>query len=107
MTLFFKAFMFQLFMCIFSFEQMDDQEPILGLLVTTVEGTEKRLSFRSCDVITKATMIVGDKVQFNISTNSVTKEECAVNVEILPETFQTDSEEQRKIVSVFSCGHPW
>uniref|UniRef100_A0A9J8CZD9 Si:dkeyp-121d4.3 n=1 Tax=Cyprinus carpio carpio TaxID=630221 RepID=A0A9J8CZD9_CYPCA len=76
---------------------MDDQEPILGLLVTTVEGTEKRLSFRSCDVITKATMIVGDKVQFNISTNSVTKEECAVNVEILPETFQTDSEEQRKI----------
>ncbi|XP_052428926.1 uncharacterized protein si:dkeyp-121d4.3 [Carassius gibelio] len=76
---------------------MDNQEPTLGLLVTTVEGTEKRLSFKSDDVITKATMMVGDKVQFHISTNSVTKEECAVNVEILPETFQTDSEEQRKI----------
>ncbi|XP_058651384.1 uncharacterized protein si:dkeyp-121d4.3 isoform X2 [Onychostoma macrolepis] len=76
---------------------MDNPEPTLGLLVTTVEGTEKRLSFRSGDVITKATMMVGDKVQFNISTNSVTEEECAVNVEILPETFQTDSEEQRKI----------
>uniref|UniRef100_A0A672N9B3 Uncharacterized LOC107564218 n=1 Tax=Sinocyclocheilus grahami TaxID=75366 RepID=A0A672N9B3_SINGR len=76
---------------------MDNQELTLGLLVTTVEGTEKRLSFRSGDVITKATMMVDDKVQFNICTNSVTKEECAVNVEILPETFQTDSEEQRKI----------
>ncbi|XP_048061484.1 uncharacterized protein si:dkeyp-121d4.3 isoform X3 [Megalobrama amblycephala] len=78
-------------------EQMDKQELPLGLLVTTVEGTEKRLSFRSGDMITKATMMIGDKVQFNISTNNVTKEEWAVNVEILPETFQTDSEEQRKI----------
>lgn len=84
----------------FPFEQMDNQEPTLGLLVTTVEGTEKQLSFRSGNVITKATMMVGDKVQFNIFTNSVTKEECAVNVKILPETFLTDSEEQRKIVSV-------
>ncbi|XP_077103010.1 uncharacterized protein LOC143753955 isoform X1 [Siphateles boraxobius] len=78
-------------------EQMDKKEPTLGLLVTTVEGTEKRLSFRSGDVITKATMMIGDKVQFNISTNSLTKEEWATNVEILAETFQTDSEEQRKI----------
>ncbi|KAI2657555.1 Cold shock domain-containing protein E1 [Labeo rohita] len=76
---------------------MDNQEPALGLLVTTVEGTEKQLSFKSGDVITKATMMIGDKVQFNISINSVTSEECAVNVEILPETFQTDSEEHRKI----------
>ncbi|XP_067278698.1 uncharacterized protein si:dkeyp-121d4.3 [Pseudorasbora parva] len=78
-------------------KEMDKQEPILGLLVTTVEGSEKQLSFRSRDVITKATMMVGDKVQFNISTNSLTKEEWAVNVEILPETFLTDSKEQRKI----------
>ncbi|KAI7805203.1 uncharacterized protein si:dkeyp-121d4.3 isoform X2 [Triplophysa rosa] len=72
------------------------QEPALGLLVTTVEGTDKKLSFRSADVITKATMMVGDKVQFNISTNSATKEESAVNLVILPESFQTDSEERRK-----------
>ncbi|XP_039546495.1 uncharacterized protein si:dkeyp-121d4.3 isoform X2 [Pimephales promelas] len=78
-------------------KEMDKQEPTLGLLLSTVEGTEKRLPFRSGDVITKATMMIGDKVQFNISTNSLTKEEWAANVEILPETFQTDSEEQRKI----------
>ncbi|XP_051504485.1 uncharacterized protein si:dkeyp-121d4.3 isoform X2 [Myxocyprinus asiaticus] len=78
-------------------EQMDKQEPAFGLLVTKVEGTEERFSFKSGDVITKATMMVGDKVQFNISTNSITKEECAVNLEILPDTFQMESEEQRKI----------
>ncbi|XP_051506980.1 uncharacterized protein LOC127413691 isoform X2 [Myxocyprinus asiaticus] len=78
-------------------KQKYKQEPSLGQLVSTVEGTEKRISFKSGDVIAKATMLVGDKVQFNISTNSVTKEECAVNVDILPDTFQADSEEQRKI----------
>lgn len=86
------------------FEQTDQQEPSLGLLVTVVEGTDKKLSFRSADVITKATMMVGDKVQFNISTNSVTEEESAVNLMILPESFHTESEEQRKIVSVFMVG---
>ncbi|XP_026134989.1 uncharacterized protein LOC113113058 isoform X1 [Carassius auratus] len=83
---------------------MDNQEPSLGFLVTTVEGTEKQLSFRSGNVITKATMMVGDKVQFNIFTNSVTKEEYADNIEILPETFQTDSEEQRKLGLVVKLG---
>ncbi|XP_051946477.1 uncharacterized protein LOC127618202 isoform X2 [Xyrauchen texanus] len=73
------------------------QEPDLGQPVSTVEATEKSLSFKSGDVITKATMLVGDKDQINISTNSVTKEECAVNVDILPGTSQADSEEQRKI----------
>ncbi|XP_056616050.1 uncharacterized protein si:dkeyp-121d4.3 isoform X3 [Triplophysa dalaica] len=77
-------------------KETDKQEPPLGLLVSSLEGTDKKLSFRSADVITKATMMVGDKVQFNISTNSVTKEESAVNLVILPESYQTDSEEQRK-----------
>ncbi|XP_052006764.1 uncharacterized protein LOC127660519 isoform X4 [Xyrauchen texanus] len=85
-------------------EQTDKQEPTFGLLVTKVEGTEKCFSFKSDDVITKATMMVGDKVQFNISTNSVTKEECAVNLEILPDTFLMESEEQRKIGLVVKLG---
>ncbi|XP_052006774.1 uncharacterized protein LOC127660519 isoform X13 [Xyrauchen texanus] len=80
------------------------QEPTFGLLVTKVEGTEKCFSFKSDDVITKATMMVGDEVQFNISTNSVTKEECAVNLEILPDTFLMESEEQRKIGHVVKLG---
>lgn len=91
-------------------KEMDCQLPTLGLLVTTLEeGTEKRLSFKLGDVMSKATMMNGDKVQFNICSNSVTNEECAVNVEILPETFLSDTEEQRKIGLVIKlddkCGY--
>ena len=69
-----------------------------------VEGVEKKLSFRADDVLTKATMLKGDKVQFKISTNPKTRAERAVSLEILPDTFQcTDTEEQRKIVSVMAA----
>lgn len=70
-----------------------------GLVNTTVDGTEKSLPFGLDDVITQATMMIGDKVQFNLATKQKTKEEHAVNIEILPETFQLESKEQRKIVS--------
>ncbi|XP_062851998.1 uncharacterized protein si:dkeyp-121d4.3 isoform X2 [Trichomycterus rosablanca] len=72
------------------------KEPLPGLVNFTVEGTEKRLPFGSDNVITQATMMVGDKVQFNIATNGKTKEERAVNIKIQLETFQTQSKEKRK-----------
>lgn len=70
-------------------------------MITTVTGAQKNLPFGLGDVVTQATMMVGDKVQFNIATKQQTKEECAVNIEIQPETFQQESTEQRKIVSHF------
>ncbi|XP_026793067.3 uncharacterized protein si:dkeyp-121d4.3 isoform X2 [Pangasianodon hypophthalmus] len=77
-------------------KEMGQQLP-RGLVDTTVAGTQKSLPFGSGDVITQATMMVGDKVQFNIVTKQQTKEERAVNIEIQPETFQLESTEQRKI----------
>ncbi|XP_041922369.1 uncharacterized protein LOC121685730 isoform X4 [Alosa sapidissima] len=75
-----------------------NKELLLGTLQAFVEGVEKKLSFSADDVLTKATMLVGDKVQFKISTNLKTKAERAVNVEILADTFECDhTEEQRKI----------
>ncbi|KAM9476623.1 uncharacterized protein Hap1MRO34_009671 [Clarias gariepinus] len=71
-----------------------------GLVNTTVDGTEKSLPFGLDDVITQATMMIGDKVQFNLATKQKTKEEHAINIEILPETFQLESKEQRKIGTV-------
>ncbi|XP_062376271.1 cold shock domain-containing protein E1-like [Sardina pilchardus] len=68
----------------------------LGSLKAVVEGVERKLSFSAEDVLTKATMLVGDKVQFKISTNPTTKAERAVTVEILADTLQcTDTEERR------------
>ncbi|XP_017546164.1 titin homolog isoform X1 [Pygocentrus nattereri] len=77
--------------------ETEEQEPAQGLLDSTVAGTHKRLPFRSGDVITQATMMVGDKVRFNISINTDTKEERAVNIEIQPDSLHTDSAEQRRI----------
>ncbi|XP_076142465.1 uncharacterized protein LOC143124661 isoform X2 [Alosa pseudoharengus] len=75
-----------------------NKELLLGTLQAFVKGVEKKLSFSADDVLTKATMLVGDKVQFKISTNLKTKAERAVNVEILADTFECDhTEEQRKI----------
>ncbi|KAK2852898.1 hypothetical protein Q7C36_008099 [Tachysurus vachellii] len=68
-----------------------------GLVITTVAGAQKGLPFGSGDVVTQATMMVGDKVQFNIATKQETKEERAINIVIQPETFQQESTEQRKI----------
>ncbi|KAK3573727.1 hypothetical protein QTP86_032085 [Hemibagrus guttatus] len=77
-------------------KEMGQQQP-QGLVITTVAGAQKSLPFGSGDVVRQATMMVGDKVQFNIATKLHTKEEHAVNIEIQPETFQQESTEQRKI----------
>ncbi|XP_076831451.1 uncharacterized protein LOC143476923 isoform X2 [Brachyhypopomus gauderio] len=78
-------------------KEVEEQKLTQGLLDSMVEGTQKRFPFRSGDVTTRATMMVGDRVHFNISTNRETKEERAVNIKIQPDTFQSESEEQRKI----------
>jgi hypothetical protein len=49
-------------------------------------------------------MFDGDKVHFNISTNRETKEERAVNVEILSETFEESTEQRRTVRSCLACG---
>ncbi|KAG9275089.1 zinc finger protein 318 [Astyanax mexicanus] len=77
-------------------EETGKQEPSQGVLESTVEDTQKHLPFRSADMITQATMFVGDKVYFNISINKKTQEERAVNIEFQPDFLETDSEEQRK-----------
>ncbi|XP_024280361.1 uncharacterized protein si:dkeyp-121d4.3 isoform X1 [Oncorhynchus tshawytscha] len=74
-----------------------------GLLEALVGGTQKQLLFGAADLLTEATMCDGDKVHFNISTNRETKEERAINVEILSETFE-ESTEQRRTGEVVQAG---
>ncbi|XP_066534492.1 uncharacterized protein si:dkeyp-121d4.3 isoform X2 [Hoplias malabaricus] len=77
-------------------KQKEQSENPHGLLDSSVAGTQKSLPFRSSDIITQATMMVGDKVLFNLSINKETKEQRAVNIEIQPDSLLTDSAEQRK-----------
>ncbi|XP_021436008.2 uncharacterized protein LOC110502366 [Oncorhynchus mykiss] len=80
--------------------KVSDKKQEQGLLEVWVGGTQKPLSFEAADVLTDATMFDGDKVHFNISTNRETKEERAVNVEILSETFEESTEQRRTGVVV-------
>ncbi|XP_028323961.1 uncharacterized protein LOC114476556 isoform X2 [Gouania willdenowi] len=65
-----------------------------GRLVMTVDGQQKQLSFGLKDIMSTPTMMVGDKVRFNIATNPESKETRAMFVEILPDSFE-ESNEQR------------
>lgn len=85
--------------CVISFSFQEQ-----GLLEALVGGTQKQLLFGAADVLTEATMLVGDKVHFNISTNRETKEERAINVEILSETFEESTEQRRTVRSCLACG---
>ncbi|KAJ8014279.1 hypothetical protein DPEC_G00038610 [Dallia pectoralis] len=80
--------------------KISDKKQEKGLLEALVAGTEKQLTFSADDILTEATMFDGDMVRFNISTNSNTKEERAVNVEILMETFEESTEQRRTGVVV-------
>ncbi|KAK0138404.1 Cold shock domain-containing protein E1 [Merluccius polli] len=81
----------------------EKDRPDRGRLVMTVAGEQKILHFDPHDVITSATMMVGDKVRFNIATQRESKEERATYVEILPDSFQESTEQRRHgIVIEFS-----
>lgn len=98
-------------------------EPEMGRLVMTIGSEQKMLSFTAKDLLTTATMLVGDKVRielalirvgsvvrsvnlsptlvlkvrFSIATHQETKEEQAVFIEILADSF-VESNEQRQHV---------
>ncbi|XP_063731676.1 uncharacterized protein si:dkeyp-121d4.3 isoform X2 [Eleginops maclovinus] len=68
---------------------------VTGRLVTTINGEQKLLTFGPEDMISTATMLDGDKVRFNIATHQETKEEQAMYVEILPDSFEESTEQRR------------
>ncbi|RXM91264.1 Cold shock domain-containing protein E1 [Acipenser ruthenus] len=57
-----------------------------------ISFTEKELFFGDKDTKSKVTLLEGDHVQFNISTDRRDKLERATNIEILPDTFQFTKE---------------
>ncbi|CAL9683581.1 unnamed protein product [Knipowitschia caucasica] len=75
-------------------EKKDVIGPETGLLVMTVDGQMKNLTFTRSDLLTRATMLVGDKVRFNIATRQKSAQERAAYVEILPDSFEESAEER-------------
>ncbi|KAJ8359570.1 hypothetical protein SKAU_G00160950 [Synaphobranchus kaupii] len=71
-------------------------EDLPGLVVATVAGTDRKLPFGSGDVISEATIMQGDRVQFNIATKRGTKAARATNIEILPHHLSHTQEQRKK-----------
>lgn len=68
-----------------------------GLLVGLVAGKDRNLPFGSGDVTSEATMMPGDRVQFNICTKRSTKAERATNIELLPNRLNHSQEKREKV----------
>lgn len=59
--------------------------------------TEKELLFGEKDTKSKVTLLEGDHVQFNISTDRRDKLERATNIDIFPDTFHFTKETREMV----------
>uniref|UniRef100_A0A3P9P780 Cold shock domain-containing protein E1 n=1 Tax=Poecilia reticulata TaxID=8081 RepID=A0A3P9P780_POERE len=67
-------------------------DPLPGRISTRIGFSEKELPFGEKDTKSKVTLLEGDHIQFNISTDRRDKLERATNIEILPDTFNLTKE---------------
>ncbi|KAG8002885.1 Cold shock domain-containing protein E1 [Nibea albiflora] len=67
-------------------------DPLPGRISARIGFTDKELPFGEKDTKSKVTLLEGDHIQFNISTDRRDKLERATNIDILPDTFNFTKE---------------
>ncbi|XP_030640898.1 cold shock domain-containing protein E1 isoform X2 [Chanos chanos] len=70
----------------------NQNDPLPGRITARINYVEKELPFGEKDTKSKVTLLEGDHVQFNISTDRRDKLERATNIDILPDTFHFTKE---------------
>eukprot|EP00066_Takifugu_rubripes_P030635 XP_011619901.1 PREDICTED: cold shock domain-containing protein E1 isoform X4 [Takifugu rubripes] len=70
----------------------NQNDPLPGRISARIGFTEKELPFGEKDTKSKVTLLEGDHIQFNISTDRRDKLERATNIDILPDTFNFTKE---------------
>ncbi|XP_038864157.1 cold shock domain-containing protein E1-like isoform X1 [Salvelinus namaycush] len=70
----------------------NQNDPLPGRICARISFTDKELLFGEKDTKSKVTLLEGDHVQFNISTDRRDKLERATNIDILPDTFHFTKE---------------
>ncbi|KAL1021122.1 hypothetical protein UPYG_G00009090 [Umbra pygmaea] len=70
----------------------NQNDPLPGRISARISFMDKDLLFGEKDTKSKVTLLEGDHVQFNISTDRRDKLERATNIDILPDTFQFTKE---------------
>lgn len=72
-------------------------DPLPGRITARIGFTEKELPFGEKDTKSKVTLLEGDHIQFNISTDRRDKLERATNIDILPDTFNLTKETREMV----------
>ncbi|XP_047656344.1 cold shock domain-containing protein E1 isoform X2 [Tachysurus fulvidraco] len=70
----------------------NQNDPLPGRICARINFNQKELLFGEKDTKSKVTLLEGDHVQFNISTDRRDKLERATNIDILPDTFHFTKE---------------
>ncbi|XP_068997497.1 cold shock domain-containing protein E1 isoform X8 [Embiotoca jacksoni] len=70
----------------------NQNDPLPGRISARIGFTDKELPFGEKDTKSKVTLLEGDHIQFNISTDRRDKLERATNIDILPDTFDFTKE---------------
>lgn len=74
-------------------------DPLPGRISARIGFNDKELPFGEKDTKSKVTLLEGDHIQFNISTDRRDKLERATNIDILPDTFNF-TKETREMVRI-------
>lgn len=78
---------------------LSQNDPLPGRISSRIGFTDKELPFGEKDTKSKVTLLEGDHIQFNISTDRRDKLERATNIDILPDTFNF-TKETREMVGI-------
>ncbi|KAF7661334.1 hypothetical protein LDENG_00263760 [Lucifuga dentata] len=70
----------------------NQNDPLPGRINARIGFSDKELPFGEKDTKSKVTLLEGDHIQFNISTDRRDKLERATNIDILPDTFDFTKE---------------
>ncbi|XP_072223831.1 cold shock domain-containing protein E1 isoform X7 [Leuresthes tenuis] len=70
----------------------NQNDPLPGRISSRIGFADKELPFGEKDTKSKVTLLEGDHIQFNISTDRRDKLERATNIDILPDTFDLTKE---------------
>ncbi|KAL6120152.1 csde1 [Pungitius sinensis] len=70
----------------------NQNDPLPGRISSRIGFNDKELPFGEKDTKSKVTLLEGDHIQFNISTDRRDKLERATNIDVLPDTFDFTKE---------------
>lgn len=80
-----------------NFSLLPQNDPLPGRISARIGFNDKELPFGEKDTKSKVTLLEGDHIQFNISTDRRDKLERATNIDVLPDSFNFTKETREMV----------